>query len=74
MMEKVNFLFAVSDATKESSNRVMHDLLSGRYQEHCLTNTAVPFSFKQQTYLSSYERSIRSRNYRFIIECRGDSE
>lgn len=42
------------------------------YQEHVLYEPAQPFSEKLPSYLSSYERLVKSRNYRYIIECGGE--
>lgn len=62
----------VSSSTKESSTRVMASLLNCTFLEHFLTNAAIPFVEKQPLYLSAFERSMRSRNHRYVLECRGD--
>lgn len=67
-------LLPVSQTTLESSARVMEELGNGRFEEQYLTNTALPFADKQAAYLSSYDRSICSRNHRYILECRGEEE
>lgn len=64
----------VDAATLQSSIRVMNSLRQKTFQEHSLTNTAVPFIEKQPLYLASYERSLRSLNYRYILDCRGEEE
>ena len=73
-MEKVTAIsqIPVGMETLESSVRIMNSLRQGTFQEHILTNTAIPFIEKQPIYLASYERSLSSRNYRYILECRGD--
>lgn len=68
------FQMPVAAATLESSNRVMNSLRQGTFQEHSLTNTAVPFIEKQPMYLAAYERNLCSRNHRYVIECRGEEE
>lgn len=64
----------VDTATSESSIRVMNSLRQKTFQEHSLTNTAMPFIEKQPIYLAAYERSLRSLNHRYILECRGEEE
>ena len=64
----------VDGGTIESSVRIMGSLRRGTFQEHLLTNTATPFVEKQPVYLAAYERSLRSRNHRYILECRGEEE
>jgi len=62
----------VSSDTRESSSRMMESLLSGAFREQNLTNTAKPFSYKEAAYLLSHERSVRSRNHRYLLDCRGE--
>ncbi len=62
----------VSSDARESSDRMMRSLLSGHLREQNLTNSAKSFSDKEADYLLSYERSVRSRNHRYILECRGE--
>lgn len=64
----------VDTATSESSIRVMNSLRQKTFQEHSLTNTAMPFIEKQPIYLAAYERSLRSLNHRYILECSGEEE
>lgn len=64
----------VCEATIESSERVMADLKSGSYQEHILTNAAVPFVEKEARYLLGYSRILKSRNYQYILDCEGVTE
>lgn len=64
----------VDAATLESSTRVMNSLRKKTFQEHSLTNTAIPFVEKQAMYLSGYERCVCSLNHRYILECRGEEE
>lgn len=64
----------VSSSTKESSARVMASLLRHTFCQHFLTNAAIPFFEKQPIYLSAFERSMRSRNHRYVLECRGEEE
>lgn len=73
-MNNVYYQLPVSTATLESSARVMKDLQEGTYQEHFLSNAAKPFAKKQSLYLSAYKRSLRSRNYGYVLECRGEEE
>lgn len=75
MDERKNiFNLPVSSATRESSSHVMEGLLSGTYRQQNLTNAATPFTEKQPVYLSSYDRSVRSINHRYILDCRGEEE
>jgi len=64
----------VDITTQESSARIMNSLRQGTFQEQSLTNTAQPFIEKQPAYLAGYERYLCSRNYRYILECRGEIE
>lgn len=73
-IESIDYILPVSEATQMSSARVMTDLCAGQYLEHFLTNAARPFVEKQAAYLSSYERSVRSLNHRYVMECRGEHE
>ena len=62
----------LSNATIESSARVMHELHVGSFEEHFLTNDAEPFVKKQPIYLAAYQRSLYSRNHRYILDCKGE--
>lgn len=64
----------VDTATLESSIHIMNSLRQKTFQEHSLTNTAIPFIEKQPIYLAAYERSLSSLNHRYILECRGEEE
>lgn len=70
--QEKNLYDFVSPSTKESSARIMASLLGGTFLEHFLTNAAIPFVEKQPIYLSAFERSMRSRNHRYVLECRGE--
>lgn len=68
-----DFRLPVSEATLESSGRVMKELREKRnFQEHLLTNKAQPFIEKQPVYLSAYKRLLRSRNGSYLLECKGE--
>lgn len=75
-MEKmtVAYQMPVETATLESSDRIMDSLKQGTFQEHFITNTAIPFIEKQPIYLAAYDRSLRSRNHHYILECKGEEE
>lgn len=62
----------VSSTARESSGRMMKSLQSGSVREQNLTNTAKSFSEKEASYLQSHERSVRSLNYRYLLDCRGE--
>ena len=65
-MENVSAILQmpVDTATLESSSRIMNSLRQKTFQEHSLTNTAIPFIEKQPIYLAAYERCLCSLNYR----------
>ena len=73
-MNNVKYQLPVSEETMASSARVIKGLVNGTYQEQFLTNAAKPFSEKQCAYLSAYKRSLRSRNYGYLLEIRGEYE
>ena len=56
---------------RESSARIMASLQRGAFQEHILSNAAIPFSAKQDDYLLGYSRMLQSRNCRYIMMCEG---
>ncbi len=64
----------VSATTLESSVCIMNSLKRGTFQEHSLTDMARPFIEKQPMYLAAYERSLCSRNYRYVLECMDEQE
>lgn len=69
------FQMPVSDVTKESAKRMMGDLQARTFEEHKLTNTAIPsFREKQVAYLAGYVRCLSSRNYQHLLRCRGEEE
>ena len=73
--EQKKYPLPVSDATKQSGERMMGDLQACTFEEHTLTNTAKPpFWEKQGTYLSGYARSLSSLNHCYLLQCRGDEE
>ena len=68
------FVLPVSNTSLESSAHVITDLLGGSYLQHYLTNNAKPFRETQAAYLASYDRYLHSKNYRYILECKGEDE
>ena len=73
-MKQFEHQLPICDATIQSSARVMEGLRRDAYLEHRLSNDALPFTQKQADYLSGFDRILNSRNFRLIMDCRGEMD
>lgn len=64
----------ITEKTKKSSDRVILGLENGKYLQHDLSNSAIPFSDKQADYLYSYLKTTDNLNFRYILESEGVSD
>ena len=59
---------------RESGSRMMRELCKGSFKRHNLTNNAVSFTYKEPSYLSGFSCLLKSLNYSYVLECRGEEE
>ena len=75
MMSGGNMHLAVSDnATIQSSLRMLQSAKSGHIKKHNIMDRALPFSEKENSYLLGFSRMLKTRNYKYVLECKGDTE
>lgn len=69
------FVLDVADVeTRESCQKVMERLHMGTFMRHSLTNSAISFSEKEVDYIVSFSSLLKSKNYKYVLECKGDTE
>jgi len=62
------------DAAIQSSIRMMQSARDGYIKKHNITNNALSFSEKENRYLNGFSRMLKTKNYSYVLECRGDQE
>lgn len=67
-------LDVADEDTRKSCRKMMESLHMGTFKRHILTNSAVSFSEKETDYVLGFSRLLKSKNYKYVLECRGDTE
>lgn len=62
----------IASKVKDSEDRMMEQVLGGCFQKQNLRNDAEPYRRKQGIYGQSFKRLLKSRNFLFIYNCKGD--
>ena len=67
-------LDVADEEARESCRKMMESLQMGTFMRHILTNSAISFSEKEIDYVLSFSNLLKSKNYKYVMECRGDTE
>jgi len=67
-------LDVADEKTHESCRKMIESLHIGTFMRHILTNSAISFSEKEIDYILSFSNLLKSKNYKYVLECKGDTE
>ncbi len=70
LSKKDQVLWDVDSMVNNSKMKMRKKLKDGFFKEHIITNSAVSFSDKENSYLEGYLCFIKTKNYKYVLECK----